>query len=83
MRVFALVASLLFANPLWAQPAVPVDSSDVSMEVQATESEAGERDIVVITEAEFVPISKYFESFDPNQLEPSAAGPLQSTQEPH
>jgi hypothetical protein len=34
-----------------------------------------ERQIVVITEPEFVPISQYFDAvFDPNLTEPSAAG---------
>jgi hypothetical protein len=54
------------------------DNSQVGVERETatTPSPAeSERQIVVITEPEFVPISHYFEAvIDPNTLEPSAAG---------
>ena len=77
MRNLTLVAALFLTGPLWAESMTPAQMPEGTAAPQETGAEVKHKEIVVITEAEFVPISKYFESFDPNQLEPSAAGRLQ------
>ncbi|MFN3235701.1 MAG: hypothetical protein ACE37D_01445 [Pseudomonadales bacterium] len=70
-----LISSTLFyAGCLAAEK--PDRPSDVAPEAAPQPSPLEpERQIVVITEPEFVPISQYFDAvFDPNLTEPSAAG---------
>ncbi len=76
MKNLFLTSLLIIASPLWAEPLASGEAAPVPVKAEDVETEVKHQEIVVITEAEFVPISKYFQSLDPNQLEPSAAGPV-------
>ena len=86
MKNLLMLGLILIASPLWAEPrAEPLalsEAASVPSKAEELETEARHKEIVVITEAEFVPISKYFQRLDPNQLEPSAAGLMQPVNAP-
>lgn len=77
MRFLLMLFFLLLSHPVFSEPEAAVDPGLESNHAPEPPAHSPDTKIVVITDPEFVPISQYFERFDPNRLEPSAAGPLQ------